>query len=148
MTFRWVDRIELACVDRSPMAIAALEPDDDRQIIVNVAGPTALLVAKAYKINDRLTDADGCPDRLTNKDAGDVLRLMMTTPPAAVTATLGQLRGDMRVGAATRTGERLLRELFGRRAAPGVDMAVEALRGDVPEARVRALAPAFVTALG
>jgi hypothetical protein len=147
MSFRWVEGIELACVDRSPMTIVALEPDDRRQVVVDVAGPTALLVAKAFKINDRVRGADRFPDRLTNKDAGDVLRLMMTTPPAVVTAAFDQLRADERVGAVTRTGERLLRELFGGRAALGVGMAVEALRGDVPEGRVRALAPAFVAAL-
>lgn len=148
MSFRWVDGIELACVDRSPMTIAALEPGDDRHVMVNVAGPAALLVAKAYKIKDRLRGASRFPDRLSNKDAGDVLRLMMTTPPAVVTATFDRLRDDERVGEVTRTGERLLRDLFGGRAAHGVGMAVEALRGDVAEPRVRALAPTFVAALG
>jgi hypothetical protein len=40
-----------------------------------------------------------------------------------------------------------LRDLFGRPRGLGVDMAVRALAGDVPEVRVRALAPAFVREL-
>lgn len=141
---RWVDGIELACVDRSPMPVAALEPGDDREVGVHVAGPVALLVAKAFKINDRLAQATASPHRLVNKDAGDVIRLMMTTPPTVVGATLRELRADDRVGEVAVTGERLLRELFGGPRAAAVDMAVEALRGDVPEQRVRALAPAFL----
>jgi hypothetical protein len=72
------------------------------------------------------------------RDAGDVLRLMMVTRPADVAATLRLLCENPRVGAVAVDGLRLLRDLFGGRRARGVDMAVEALRGDVPEARVRA----------
>lgn len=145
---RWVDGIELACVDRAPMVVAALDQDDERRIVVHVAGAAALLVAKAFKINDRLAGAVESPHRLTAKDAGDVLRLMMVTPPDDVATTLRRLAEDERVGEVAVAGARLLRDLFGGRGAPGVDMAVEALGGDVPESRVRALAPVFVAALG
>jgi len=42
----------------------------------NVAGPAALLVAKAYKIHERSGEVG--QRRLTDKDAGDVVRLMMS----------------------------------------------------------------------
>ena len=144
MCAKKVPGIELAVVDRSPMTIRSLELDDRRTVVVNVAGAAALLVAKAYKIGDRLRDAAARPDRLTDKDAGDVVRIMMATPVNQVTITFNALTADDRVGEIATTGLALLRSQFGGADAPGVRMAVAALAGSVPEARIRALAPAFV----
>ncbi|MCO5994957.1 hypothetical protein [Actinoallomurus rhizosphaericola] len=144
---RWVPGLEVAAVDRSPMTISSLDPDDPRTVTVNVAGPAALLVAKAFKIDDRREQAAKSPDRLTNKDAGDVLRLMMTVDARDVAASFAVLREDPRVGATATEGAERLYRLFGGASAPGVELAVAALRGDVLEARVRALAPAFVKRL-
>lgn len=129
------------------MRISALEVGDDRTVAVNVAGAVALLVAKAFKISDRLADEARRPDRLTDKDAGDVLRLFMSTPPRRAAADAARLRAHERVGAVTELGLGLLADLFGRPGSRGVDMAVQALAADVPEERVRALAPAFTSAL-
>ncbi len=114
---------------------------------VNVAGPSALLVAKAFKIWDRLKGATTRPDRVVDKDASDVLRIMMTTPADHVAAALATLTTSERVGAVTVEGLVYLRDLFGRPRSQGVDMAARALTGDIPEDRVRALAPAFVRVL-
>lgn len=54
--------LEAALVDHAPMTIVALEPEDGRTLSANVAGPAALLVAKAHKIHDRLQR--GRPDRV------------------------------------------------------------------------------------
>ncbi|WP_331734794.1 hypothetical protein [Streptomyces sp. NBC_00887] len=147
MSARWVPGLEVAAVDRSPMTITSLEAADARTISVNVAGPAALLVAKAFKINDRLKQADARPERLTHKDAGDVLRIIRAIPVAQVTASFAKLREDPRVGEITREGLQLLKDLFGGPTTPGVGMAVQALSGDLPEATVRALAPAYVSRL-
>jgi hypothetical protein len=144
---RWVEGLEVAAVDRSPMHVGSLDPTDGRVVEVNVAGPAALLVAKAFKIRDRLSDASKKPDRLSNKDAGDVLRIMMSVPSAQVAASFAALRQNDRVGQIATRGAELLYNLFGARATPGVEMAVEALRGDVEERRIRALAPAFTARL-
>ncbi|MFJ8025089.1 hypothetical protein [Streptomyces sp. NPDC096311] len=144
MSARWIEGLEVAAVDRSPMVIGSLESTDERSVTVNVAGPAALLVAKVFKISDRLKQAATHPDRLTDKDAGDVLRIMMTTSARDVSATFASLLADSRVGGTAGQGLEKLRELFGAAATPGVEMAVSALRGDVPEERIRALAPAFV----
>jgi hypothetical protein len=147
MSARRTRGLEVAVEDRSPMAITAFEHGDERKITVNVAGPIALLVAKAYKINDRLADKDRHPDRLTDKDAGDVLRLFMAVSPKDAAADAARLLRNERAGATTAEGLGLLADLFGRPRSPGVDMAVNALAADVPEVRIRALAPAFVAAL-
>ncbi|MEU3715190.1 hypothetical protein [Streptomyces californicus] len=147
MSARWIDGLEVAAVDRSPLKVTSLDANDQRQITVNVAGPAALLVAKAFKISDRLRDADKRPARLTDKDAGDVLRLMMTASPRHVALRFTELRENARVGTIAAEGLDKLHALFGGAATPGVDMAVRALSGDVPEQRIRTLAPAFVSRL-
>ncbi|MFJ6785297.1 hypothetical protein [Streptomyces yangpuensis] len=147
MSARWIEGLEVAAVDRSPMSVGSLDPADDRSITVNVAGSAALLVAKAFKITDRLSQADKRPDRLTDKDAGDVLRIMMTAKARQVSETFTVLRNDPRVGDVAADGLEKLRQLFGGRATPGVDMAVKALAGSLEEDRVRTLAPAFVARL-
>ena len=144
MTARRVPSLETALVDRSPLTITALD-GSDRSIAVHVAGPAALLVAKAHKIRDRLVD--GNPDRLTNKDAGDVYRLMVATNPRDVAASFVTLLADPRVGEVTATGLGHLREQFGGLDTPGVRLAIAALAGDVPAERVARVSRAYVTLL-
>lgn len=69
------------------MDIAALDNRDERRLAARVAGPTALLIAKAHKIQDRLAPGVRL-DRLVDKDASDVYRLMLTTPPERITEVL------------------------------------------------------------
>lgn len=148
MSAKKVEGIEVAVIDRSPMLVKGLAPDDTHALEVNVAGPVALLVAKAFKIRDRLEDAARRrPDRLVNKDAADVLRIMMSVPPKDVAASFAALVGDPRVGQVAAEGLILLRAQFGGADTPGVRMAVEALAGDLAAERVRALAPAYTRAI-
>jgi hypothetical protein len=74
------------------MTITALDPADSRALEAKVAGPAALFVAKAHKIHDRLKSDR--VDRLDDKDAADVIRLMQTTRPAEVSETFRWLGND------------------------------------------------------
>jgi hypothetical protein len=147
MSARKTPGLEVCAVDRSPMLITSLEEDDKRSISVNVAGPAALLVAKAYKISERVAKADTHPDRLTNKDAGDVYRIMAAVPVREVAESFAALVQDPRVGATAAEGLKRLRELFGGRATPGVNLAVEAHAGDIDEGTIRTVAPAYINRL-
>lgn len=147
MTARRVPGLETAVVDRSPMVIKALDSEDNRAMTVHVAGPAALLVAKAFKISDRLVDSGHDPERLVDKDAGDVLRIMMTNSAHHVEGSFRALIANDRVGGITCQGLQYLHELFGGADTPGVRMAIRALAGGIPESRVRALAPAFTKLL-
>jgi hypothetical protein len=137
--------LEAALIDHSTMTVAALEPGDGRVFAVEVAGEAALLVSKAHKIHDRL--ASERPGRLEDKDASDVYRLMQTSSPSAIGATLAALREDEIAGPATSAAITYLNELFGRRGAPGIQMATRALRLAIPEAQIATLAPSFITRL-
>jgi hypothetical protein len=138
--------LEAAIIDNGVLTIEALDAQDRRSIASRVAGPTALLIAKAHKINDRLAE-EARPDRLIDKDASDVFRLMLATPPERINDTVPELLDDPRVAVPAQRGLEMLRSQFGARRAPGVEMAVRALRLGVPEDRVRSVCVAFVAAL-
>ncbi|MGW3737237.1 hypothetical protein [Streptomyces sp. NPDC005148] len=105
------------------MTISSLTPQDDRSVEAYVAGPAALLVAKAYKLHERIIDAkNGKPHRLSA--AGDVYRIMATVRASQVAASFDTLCRDSRVGAVAAEGLHLLRQLFGAAATPGTELAV------------------------
>ena len=60
--------LEAALVDNKAMPIGALDQTDSRSFTVRVAGLPALLIAKSYKLTDRLQL--GRRDRISNKDSG------------------------------------------------------------------------------
>jgi hypothetical protein len=81
--------LEPALVDHAPRVLKALNSDDPRQAQVNVAGPAALLIAKAIKIQDRIADAAaGMNARVKEKDALDMLRLLQAVETADLVAGL------------------------------------------------------------
>jgi hypothetical protein len=134
--------LEAALIDHRRMTVEALDPADARSIDAEVAGPAALLVAKAHKIADRV--ASGRDDRMEIKDAADVFRLMQTTRPAEVGATLVALRDDKIAGEVTAEALAYLDALFGRRGRAGIEMAGRALRAGVSPARIEAVCVAYL----
>ena len=110
-----------------------------------MAGVAALLVAKAYKLRDRAKS--GRSERLSDKDAADVYRLITTTDPRGLAETFERLLRHPRVATVARTGLGLLHAQFGAARTIGVEMAARALEGSVPESQVRMVAPAFVAEL-
>lgn len=133
--------LEAALLDHDAITVSALEPNDDRRIDVEVAGLAALIVAKAHKIHDRV--ASGRTDRLSDKDAADVYRIMQIAHPDTVATTLRELLADPIAGTVTDHALTYVDELFGRRAGIGVVMAQRALRLAVDEAQVATLCVAF-----
>lgn len=75
-TARITHGLEPALVDNAHIAIHALDPSDHRVIQLRVAGPAALLSAKAIKIGERLEQSGARPDRLKAKDALDAFRIL------------------------------------------------------------------------
>lgn len=140
--------LEAAVVDNAPMAIQSLDQYDDRVATANVAGPAALLVAKLHKLGER----EGDPDRLLDKDAHDIYRLLVAieTPPLA--ENLGRLMSHDLCGEVTREALAYLSNLFaaGPRAL-GSHMAGRAEMGlgdpDVVSASCSALAGDLLMAL-
>lgn len=138
--------LEPAAVDYDVMAVPSLEPERDGRVLdVRVAGVAALLVAKCHKLGERVRETS--QRRVLAKDAGDVVRLMLSTDAGPVRQRLELLLADPRAEASTRQGLDYLAELFGAPRRQGVVMAIDALGAEVDADQVRALAPAYVVAL-
>lgn len=137
--------LEAALVDNGVMQIAALEADDRRSMRLRVAGIAALLVAKTHKLNDRIES--GHAGRLDDKDASDVVRLMQRSRPREVGEKLAELLAHPSAGPPTELAIKRFQILFGGRAGTGIAMAARALRGAMPEERVRAICLAYAEKL-
>ncbi len=146
-TFLRVAGLEASVVDNTVLTLPSLEPvGDPRTVAVRVAGPSALLIAKAIKVSERLAEAERRPGRSVDKDAGDVVALMTSADVDTVGATVSRLLNDPRTGETTRAGLEALHRLFGSPRTAGVDMASRALSA-VPGINPAALAPAFMAQL-
>lgn len=121
--------LEASLVDHEPMVIKALDPADARSATMLVSGPGALLVAKVHKIAERTAGHN----RIRDKDALDVLRLLQGTETADLASRLGRLLECNVSSAITTEAVSLLDALFGDREATGVAMAVRAAGASDPD---------------
>ena len=117
MSARTVPGIEAVIVDNDWMVLGALEPTDIRQFNCRVAGAAGLLVAKAYKIRDRLQPGTRL-DRQKDKDALDIYRLALAIPFKQLESAFSKLLNDDRSKSTTLEGLSLLSQLLGL-AEPG-----------------------------
>lgn len=146
MIARKVVGLEGSILDNDLLEVVALDDSDSRRFTVRVAGPAALVVAKVYKLRDRL--AGGKVGRIADKDASDVFRLMQTIPIPKFLDRLRPLLADETAAPVCREALGLLVQLFGARNAEGVRMASDALRVAVPPERVSAICTSFVRDVG
>lgn len=116
---RIVKGLDGAIVDSETMRVAALDATDARAIDVRVAGPAALIVAKAYKISDRQGT-----DRLSDKDALDVFRLLRGTATSDLANRYMRLLADPRSADAANNARSLIETQFLTRTGIGVEMAI------------------------
>jgi hypothetical protein len=114
--------LEGAAVDRDRRVIAALSPADARTVEMWVAGSGALLVAKVHKISERVGEVD----RIRDKDALDVLRLLRSTGMNDLRSRLETLRDSDIAAPVTGEAIALLPVLFGEPQAEAVQMAARA----------------------
>jgi hypothetical protein len=119
--------LEASLVDYQPMEIHALLGTDDRVVVANVAGPAALLVAKLHKIGER---ADTAPDRLVDKDAHDLYRLLVAIDTSTLAQRLTMLRDHDLAGAGTDKALAWLKDLFA--AGPEATGSQMAARAEAP----------------
>lgn len=149
MSARRVLGIEGALVDYSEMRIVALTADDARAHTLKVAGPAALLVAKQYKIFDRLAQ----PARQRPRDSHDVYRLLREVEPEVFAAGFELMLGDELSAAVARDAIEHLETLFGEPGRPGAQQAAEAVaplveQPEIIATRCAALAREVLSALG
>ena len=109
--------LEPALVDNGPVTLVAIDPADQRRIDVNVAGPAALIVAKLTKIAERAAAAAaGQRDRTRDKDAVDILRLLVGVDLPDLIAGFGR---HARTPESASTSEAAVRFLLEEQSRPG-----------------------------
>jgi len=114
--------LEGSLIDRDKTELTSLDPSDNRAVTIWVAGPAALIVAKAHKIHERID----VPNRLIDKDALDLYRLLRATETRDVADRLKLLRDSSLAGDVSSRAIAFLPELFGSIDARGTTMAVRA----------------------
>ena len=134
MASRKVRGIEGCLVDKANTQITSLERGDGRVLDVDVAGPAALIVAKCYKLAERLADS---PRRVKPKDAYDVLRLLRGVAVEHLVTGFGVMARDEVSRETSTTGLGYLQSLFGRPGLPGSNLAAQAADGLEDETTVR-----------
>lgn len=125
---RKVAGLEATLVENDQREITALDPADTRRFELAVAGPAGLVVAKIHKIGERVEK----PDRLSDKDALDVYRLLRVVPTEELVQRFRTLQGSDLSRDATAYAIGRLPRLFGSARAPGCLMAVRAAGTLVP----------------
>lgn len=145
--FRRAVGLEAAVIDNKVMTIRELAVDNERVVEARVAGPAALLVAKLHKLGER----QETPDRLVDKDAYDVYRLLVAIPTDQLAITLTHLLADQLAGEVTSAALDFLAQMFEAADSLGSVMAghAEELVGDpaVVAAACAALAGDLLTAV-
>ncbi|MEO6628258.1 MAG: hypothetical protein ABIP03_06765 [Aquihabitans sp.] len=106
------------------MTVESLD-GDGRSAVINVAGPSALLVAKLHKLGERV----GNPDRLSDKDAHDIYRLLVATEAPDLAETVRRLLTDELSQEVTAQALAYLEQLFVNPEALGSTMAGRAEEG-------------------
>lgn len=101
LTARIARGLEPALVDSALVTVPSFEPSDDRAFDLRVAGPAALLTAKAIKISERLEQVDTQPDRLKEKDALDAFRILQAIDTADLVESFLSHQTDEHAGAVT-----------------------------------------------
>lgn len=143
---RRANGLEAAIIDQSPMTVDSLD-GDGRSAVINVAGPTALLVAKLHKLGERVDT----PDRLNDKDAHDIYRLLVATETADLAEIMRRLRADGISREVTAQALTYLEQLFASADGLGATMAGRAEEGvgqpDTVSASVSFLAHDLLSAL-
>lgn len=140
---RKVKGLEAALIDRSEHDVASMDSADKRTFRVAVAGPAALLIAKAHKIAER----EGDLGRSRDKDALDVLRLFRASDPHGLAASFKRLSEDPVAGSVTREAVAQLEQLFAEPESVGSQMAARAALPMEDAATIAASCAALVTDL-
>lgn len=134
--------LEGALVDQEKREIASFQ-EGGRRFELLVAGPAALLVSKLHKLAERLS----APDRVKDKDALDILRVLRGVPMEIISQGLRGLRRDSRSAAVTGEALQHLKDLFARPGSAGSTFASRAAAGLEPEDTIRASCAALTEEL-
>ena len=110
--------LEGALVDHEELTLRALTAADPREVLMKVAGPGALVVAKAQKIAERV-DGGGKRMERAGKDCTDLLRLLRAGETHDLPGRVRALLGSDVAGTPTTDALGHLDRLFSDPSKPG-----------------------------
>ena len=122
-----VHGLEGALVSHKRRKISSLVPGSDRSCILKVAGPAALLVAKAHKIGERLQDPDVRRRDQLPKDAFDIYRLLRGIDTAEMASEFALLQSSEVSSRVTSEALSILQRLFSAPSDKGTELVVRAV---------------------
>lgn len=109
LTARSTKGIEGCLIDNSQFTVAAHSESDSRSFDIRVAGPASLLIAKVFKIHDRVS---GIKRKIEDKDAHDVYRLLWVKQIEELLPGIRKMLDDDISRAVTIEGLSYLKSLF------------------------------------
>jgi hypothetical protein len=130
--------LELALWDKYLLELDTADAPRE-SVEVFVAGPAALLVAKAHKVHDRLQQFAIHPERLRPKDSGDIALLMMVSDPSEIMQVMRKnIKTHPEIAETVDLASRWLIELYGDASVPSVtrQQAADSLAARFDEAEV------------
>lgn len=110
--------LEGTIVDATWETIRALDATDPRSFEVRVAGPSSLLVAKVFKIAERIAT----PHRLNDKDAHDIYRILQAVETDDLAHGVRRLLADPTSSQTTGQALQYMNELFGTGSGSGIPL--------------------------
>lgn len=107
-TARRANGIEGCLIDNTPLIVTALDDVDKRSFEIKVAGPASLLIAKVFKIQERVAENR----KLEDKDAHDVYRLLSAKQLTDIVPGIQKMLGHSISRDVTNDGLLYLQTLF------------------------------------
>jgi hypothetical protein len=105
--------LELSLWDRHLLKLETVD-EPKKEVEAYVAGPAALLVAKAHKVHERLEQVSSRPERLRPKDSGDIALLTMVSDPSEVAQTIkNEVRSHPEITTVVQLAFKWLIEMYG-----------------------------------
>lgn len=141
-TARIARGLEPALVDNEVVLITSFVPGDSRAFQLRIAGPSALLTAKAIKMDERLEQSGHQPDRLKQKDALDALRILQAVETEDLVAGFNTHCCNQHAWLASTEALEIYREHASSPGGKIPQLAAAAAQGDPP------VAPAFAALIG
>lgn len=140
---RKIPGLEASLLDHDMMTVGSLSSEDDREFEIAVAGPMALIIAKAYKLHDRLKNV-ARQGRVDQKDAGDAYRIMRTADRQECIQVAQRLVDHPDLGHASEMGLRHLIDLFEASGSEGTLLAANYFQAAASENLVAEVCTEFV----
>ncbi len=119
--------LEGALVSHAFRKVSSMIPGTDRSCILKVAGPAALLVAKAHKIGERLVGPDVRRQEQLPKDAFDMFRLLRAVETTELASEFGLLQSHEISSRVTSEALATIQRLFGAPSGMGTQLVVRSV---------------------